>query len=73
MEKPMTTIAEDVVAGTADIAVFIGKTVRQTQYLLETRQIPAFKLGGRWHLRRSRYVAHIEQLEEAEAGKGRAA
>jgi hypothetical protein len=55
--------ATDTLAGAAEIARFLGKTVRQANYLLETRQIPAFKLGGRWHMRRSTYGAFVERLE----------
>jgi hypothetical protein len=57
------TIADDTLGGAAEISSYIGKTVRQTQRLLETKQIPAFKLGGRWHMRKSTYQTHIERLE----------
>jgi hypothetical protein len=57
------SLAADTLAGATEIAEFIGKTVRQTQHLLETKQLPAFKLGGRWHMRQSKCVARIEQLE----------
>jgi hypothetical protein len=55
--------AVDTLVGAAEIALFLGKTVRQANYMLETRQIPAFKLGGRWHMRRSTYGAFVERLE----------
>ena len=45
------------------IAAFLGKSERQIVHLLWKRQIPAFKLGGRWHMRKSTYAAHIEKLE----------
>jgi hypothetical protein len=62
------TMADDTLEGAAEIAAFTGKTLRQTHYLLETKQLPAFKLGGRWHMRRSTYTAHIEKLEAEAAG-----
>jgi hypothetical protein len=53
--------------GGAEIADFLGESPRQTQHLLETGQLPAFKLGQgakcKWRMRRSTYLAHIERLE----------
>lgn len=59
------SIADDTIVGVAGIAVHIGKTERQTFYLLEKRQLPGFKLSGKWHLRKSTYARHIEKLEAA--------
>jgi hypothetical protein len=61
---PPLTMADDTLEGTAEIAEFIGKSKRQTQYLLETKRLPAYKLGVLWHMRKSRYVRHVEQLED---------
>jgi hypothetical protein len=58
-------LAADTLSGASAIAAFLGKTERQTNHLLEKRQIPAFKLGGRWHMRKSTYRSHIERLESA--------
>ncbi len=55
--------ADDTCAGAEAIAKLIGKTLRQTNYLLETDQLPAFKIGRTWHMRRSTYLRHIESLE----------
>jgi hypothetical protein len=49
--------------GVAAIAAYVGKTERQTYHLLETGQLPGFKMGERWHLRPARYRQHIEELE----------
>ena len=58
------TLASDLLEGSAAIAGFTGKTKRQVDHMLETRQLPgAFKLGGRWHMRKSTYLRHIERLE----------
>jgi hypothetical protein len=59
-----TTIADDTLEGAAAIAAFLGKSQRQTEYLLETRRLPAFKLGGKWHMRRSTYCVFVKSLEQ---------
>jgi hypothetical protein len=55
--------SHDTLEGASAIAVFLGKTERQTNYLLEKKQIPAFKLGGRWHMRKSTFAAYVQRLE----------
>ena len=50
--------------GAAAIARFFGKTERQTHYLLEKGALPAFKLQGRWHMRKSTARSFIENLEK---------
>jgi hypothetical protein len=67
-EAAMSTMADDTLEGTRAIAEFIGKTERQTDHLLQSKHLPAFKLGGRWHMRKSTFAGHIERLE-AEAAK----
>lgn len=63
---PSGDIGADTLEGAAQIATFLGKSVRQTNNLLETRQLPAFKLGKLWHMRKSTYRAFVER-REAEA------
>ena len=63
-----STMADDTLQGAMEIAFFIGKSERQAQYLLEAKLLPAFKIGGKWHLRKSTYRAYIERLE-ADASK----
>jgi hypothetical protein len=60
---PESNIADDMTEGTPAIAAHIGKTERQTNYLLETKRLPAFKIGSKWHMRKSTYRAYIERLE----------
>jgi hypothetical protein len=68
MEDVMdTSMADDTLEGTHAIALFIGKTDRQTDYLLQMKRLPAFKLGDKWHMRKSTYRAHVERLEAAAA------
>jgi hypothetical protein len=54
---------DDIVIGFEGIAKAIGKTPRQVIHLCETRQIPAFKFAGRWHLRLNTYRKHIATIE----------
>ena len=56
---------DDLLVGAAAIGRFLGANTRRAFYLLETRQVPAFKLlGGRlWHARRSTLVRFMEDQE----------
>lgn len=58
-------IAEDTLQGASEIAAYTGLSLRRTNYLLEKQQLPAFKIGNRWHMRRSTFARHIEELEAA--------
>jgi hypothetical protein len=58
-------LADDLIVGTARIGEEIGCTRRQTQHLIVTREIPAFKLGGKWAARRSSLRKRLERLEQA--------
>jgi hypothetical protein len=66
-------VADDTHEGVAAIAALINKSERQVYYLCETGQIPAFKLGGKWHLRESTYREHLRRLEEQAFGRCEAA
>lgn len=59
-------LGADMLVGVEAIAKALRTSTRRAYYLCETRQIPAFKLGGRWHLRPSAYRAHIARLEAGE-------
>jgi hypothetical protein len=58
-------IADDLIEGVDAIAEFIGKKPRAVFLLCNAQEIPAFKLLGRWHMRKSRYRRHIAELEDA--------
>jgi len=60
---PSDSIAADTLEGASQIAGFLGKPVRAVNHLLETRQLPAFKIGQRWHMRKSTYRAWVERKE----------
>ena len=56
-------LRDDLLKGAASIADYIGESPRRTFYLLEHGLIPGFKRGGRWNLRKSTMIRHIEKLE----------
>ena len=70
-ETSMTALAagegampvDDVLHGAEAIAEFIGETARRTHYLLEKKRLPAYKVLGRWRMRRSTYLAFVAKLE----------
>jgi hypothetical protein len=39
----------DLLRGGQAIADYIQRSYRQTVYLLETKQLPAWKIAGEWH------------------------
>ncbi|MBA3448139.1 MAG: DNA-binding protein [Pseudaminobacter sp.] len=53
----------DLVWGLEAIAKLIGRTVRQTHYMLSTGKLPAKQVGERWVASRSKLVAFF--LEDA--------
>jgi hypothetical protein len=62
------SIAADTDVGARAIGRTLDKTERQALHLCATGQLPAFKLGGRWCMRRSTYAAYIARLEQASVG-----
>lgn len=47
----------DLIWGAATIAEAIGRSRRATFYLLDSGELPAKKVGGRWVVERSKLVA----------------
>ena len=43
---PNQTLADDMLVGVEAIAAYIGEDPRKTFYLLQKKQLPAFKLPG---------------------------
>jgi hypothetical protein len=60
--------ANDVIEGVKNIATYLNKSERQVFYLCETKQLPVFKLGNRWHLRKSTHARYIARLEAEALG-----
>jgi hypothetical protein len=56
-------LADDLMEGIPRIARFLGKNERQIYHLGENKQLPMFKIGGRWHARKSALRKAIEDLE----------
>src|SRR5262249_18366155 len=51
-------LADDILIGVGQIADFTGETERRTHYLLERRELPGFKIGGRWGSTKRASLAH---------------
>ena len=58
-------LRDDTLRGAKAIADFIGESERRTFYLLEKRQLVAFKRGEIWHSRKSTILRDIEAKEAA--------
>lgn len=50
----------DLVWGAEQIATAIGRSRRQAFHLLESGELPARKVGGRWVISRRALLAHFE-------------
>jgi hypothetical protein len=64
MSKRDRELSSDIIWGVAAIAAYIGRTDRQTYYLVETGAIPAKKVGVR------RIAARKSELDRALAHGG---
>ena len=58
-------LADDMLIGAQEIADFTGNSLRRTFYLLERGELPGFKIGDKWHGRKSTFVKSIEDRERA--------
>jgi hypothetical protein len=57
-------VNDDMLTGADEIAAYIGHSTRATYHLLDSNKLPGvFKLGGRWHARKSRLNQHFDELE----------
>ena len=55
----------DLLRGAPAIGDHLGvSNIRKVYHMLETRQLPGFKIGSIWHMRKSTLAAHITKLEE---------
>ena len=52
-------IANISLAGVKAIAAYIGKTERQTFYLLSTGRLPGWKIGAVWHSTKPKLRARL--------------
>lgn len=64
-----STLADDLLSGAEEIAGFIGASQRRGFYLLETKKLPGFKIGSRWHARKSTLLKWITDQEAAGASE----
>jgi len=63
---PNQTLADDMLVGVEAIAAYIGEDPRKTFYLLQKKQLAAFKLPGAatWRARKTTLQKHVERLEQ---------
>jgi hypothetical protein len=59
----------DVLHGVQKIASYIGETRTLTLQLLEREQLPAFRHGRGWRMRKCTYQRFVEARETALIGK----
>jgi hypothetical protein len=50
---------DDLLEGAQAIADYIGKSYRRTVYLLQTKQLPAWKIGTAWYSTKSKIRARL--------------
>ena len=62
-ESAPSDLAGDMCNGVEEIAEYTDDTIRATYHKCSKRQIPAFKLGGQWRMRKSAYRELVELLE----------
>ncbi|WP_298427573.1 hypothetical protein [Rhodoblastus sp.] len=61
-------VASDLLTGVAQIAEFLGFSERRTFHLLASNKLAgAFRIGRRWHARRSTLTETIRRLERGAA------
>ena len=58
--------AADALNGAKAIAQFIGQPLRRTIYLLETKRLPAGKLGSTWVASRTRLAQFYAEIAAGE-------
>jgi hypothetical protein len=56
--------------GAEQIAALIDKSVKDTSYLLTHRQLPAYKMANKWHMRPSRWLEWVREQEDATLAEG---
>ncbi len=66
-QRPNARIGDDLIVGVRAIANELDETPRRIHHLLSTRQLPGFKLGGRWYCCRSRLAEFFLELEQKHA------
>lgn len=55
-------LADDLLSGVSEIAEFIGEDERRTYHLIHTKQLPAFKWGGKHCSTKSKICERVNEL-----------
>jgi len=61
-ENDTVSLGSDLIWGVSALARELGKTERQAFHLVETKQIPVGKIGGRIVASRAKLRAHFEAI-----------
>ena len=61
--EPQDDLAGDLLSGVQVIAEFTGWPERRVYYLAEKKLNPLFKIGDRWHGRKSTLRRHLDSCE----------
>jgi hypothetical protein len=72
---PVNTLPEDddrPRVGAEEIAELIHKSPDDTAYLLTKKQLPAVKIGGKWHMLPSRWYRFLDEMADATLAEGAA-
>jgi hypothetical protein len=65
-KSAMPSLADDLLDGVPAIAAYLGVDERRAYYLVQSKQIPAFKLGSKWTARKSSINRQIDAYERGE-------
>ena len=57
---PFPRLADDLLTGVPEIADYLGEYRRRVYNLVERDRIPAFRVGTRWHARKSQLDRHCQ-------------
>ncbi len=63
-DVPSPISNDDLLVGAGEIGAFLKCSERRAWYMLEKKNIPAFKIGKKWHARRSTLLRFIEEQEQ---------
>lgn len=59
----------DLLCGSKQIGHYLGISAWQAWHWLERGKLPGFKMGRRWYLRPSTYLAEVEKAEFCQKAK----
>ena len=66
-----TELTDDMLKGADAIAAFLGESKERVYRLLknDAEQLGAFRMGGRWYLRKSTFLKRLEAFENGQGAE----